>query len=598
MPSISSISTEAPGSTSDLIGNVGSTTVRFSAEQLLSIPIDAEGDLLRGDSSNNTTRIAIGTSGYVLQSTGGVPKWVAKTDGDPSTGHISTIGTSGYVLQSTGGAAVWKAQSDLTGTPDPSTGHITTAGTSGQILQTTGSAAKWVGLAAGNLFYGNSSGEITELGIGTSGYILQSTGGIPAWVVNTGSSAGGALPSTAGISSGALLRQDAANTGQEWLASGSSGQTLETTGGMPTWVTNKHIVNVKRYGATGDGVTSDTTAISNAVSALSDGDALYFPPGIYLSTAAISISSKSISIRGDGMEASILRFTGTNGISLTLGTDHRTASIRDITIETNSAGTYNAITVTGLDVATSIHPHLLIDNVHIAPEIAGSQYWAEGIILDEVWGATITNTWISGESSYSKMTNGIRLANQSLEVSIIGCHLYHMSVGIKVDDVTPNSEGLTVTDPLIVNVNKGISWEAPTNGGLHLNVTGGHINAHTDCIRLDKVPQSIIQGVLMYKRSDSTQSFTGIYAKSSTNLAISGNIIRGATTLGAQNGIVLAAGTQFGTVMGNSISEQDTPIWLQSSANNNVVVGNAGNLNSTIVLDSGTSNISTHNNFT
>ena len=195
------------------------------------------------------------------------------------------------------------------------------------------------------------------------------------------------------------------------------------------------------------------------------------------------------------------------------------------------------------------------------------------------------------------MTNGIRITNQSVEVGISGCHLYHMGTAIKIDDVTPNPEGITVFDPLIVHVNDGINWMAPTNGGLHLNVVGGHINAHANGVTLDRVPQSAIQGTLFYKREDSTQGFSAIIAKTSSCVTISGNIIRGTGTLGAENGIILQAGCHRCTIIGNSVIEQDTAIWLQSSANNNTVVGNAGAFVSKGILDQGTSNVSTGNNF-
>src|SRR3990167_8686288 len=182
MPRISQLTTEQPNSTSDLPINVGSTTRRANVQQILSVPVTSQGDMLFGDSSADTTRLApptsgavlayssassapswsiptsgavlvassvglptwraLGSSGQILESTGGTPTWVTAVD--PSTGHITTAGTSGQILQTTAGAATWINQSDLTGTPDPSTGHITTAGTSGQVLQTTAGAAAWV----------------------------------------------------------------------------------------------------------------------------------------------------------------------------------------------------------------------------------------------------------------------------------------------------------------------------------------------------------------------------------------------------------------------------------------------------------------------
>lgn len=116
MPKISGYTTEAPGSTSDLIGNVGSTTKRFNVKQVIDSIVAAAGDLIYGKGAGDSTVLSIGTSGQVLQSSGGIPAWVD--------------------------------QSDLTGTPDPSTGHVTTAGSSGQIPQTTGGAFAWRGVDA------------------------------------------------------------------------------------------------------------------------------------------------------------------------------------------------------------------------------------------------------------------------------------------------------------------------------------------------------------------------------------------------------------------------------------------------------------------
>ena len=41
------------------------------------------------------------------------------------------------------------------------------------------------------------------------------------------------------------------------------------------------VINVKLYGATGDGVTDDTSAIASAIAAMDAGDTLYFPEGVY-----------------------------------------------------------------------------------------------------------------------------------------------------------------------------------------------------------------------------------------------------------------------------------------------------------------------------
>ncbi len=60
----------------------------------------------------------------------------------------------------------------------------------------------------------------------------------------------------------------------------------------------QNVVNVMKYGATGDGVTDDTAAIAAAIEALSTGDALYFPAGVY---RASRVGLKSnMTVQGDG----------------------------------------------------------------------------------------------------------------------------------------------------------------------------------------------------------------------------------------------------------------------------------------------------------
>jgi len=48
------------------------------------------------------------------------------------------------------------------------------------------------------------------------------------------------------------------------------------------WVAASDWVNVKNLGAKGDGVTDDTVAVNQALSAMDDGSIVYFPPGTYV----------------------------------------------------------------------------------------------------------------------------------------------------------------------------------------------------------------------------------------------------------------------------------------------------------------------------
>ena len=84
-------------------------------------------------------------------------------------------------------------------------------------------------------------------------------------------------------------------------------------------------INVKSYGAVGDGVTDDTTAIQDAVDSIgTDNYILYFPAGTYLISSEIVMPVNSGIIFGDGRmlssiltdDCSGLSFTGAKGVEL------------------------------------------------------------------------------------------------------------------------------------------------------------------------------------------------------------------------------------------------------------------------------------------
>lgn len=73
-------------------------------------------------------------------------------------------------------------------------------------------------------------------------------------------------------------------------------------------------VNVKSYGAAGDGSTDDTTAIQNAINATPYGGVVYFPAGTYKTSSTITVSSRRV-LMGDGFRNSIIK---TNSSSATI----------------------------------------------------------------------------------------------------------------------------------------------------------------------------------------------------------------------------------------------------------------------------------------
>jgi hypothetical protein len=68
-------------------------------------------------------------------------------------------------------------------------------------------------------------------------------------------------------------------------------------------------VNIKDFGAVGDGITDDTKAFRNAIAKCGTNKAVYLPPGKYRITDTIQVKKSGVSIRGDKKKPSVLYFT-------------------------------------------------------------------------------------------------------------------------------------------------------------------------------------------------------------------------------------------------------------------------------------------------
>lgn len=126
---------------------------------------------------------------------------------------------------------------------------------------------------------------------------------------------------------------------------------IQATGGTPRQLLDKlgDIIHIKDFGGVGDGVTDDTTAITNALAYLNTRGAgtLRFGTGVYLHTTQISIA-KPIRLIGEGpswyayndFAASVgttLKYNGTiSGTQLTFLGVNNGAGLRDLLLDGNA----------------------------------------------------------------------------------------------------------------------------------------------------------------------------------------------------------------------------------------------------------------------
>ncbi len=114
-------------------------------------------------------------------------------------------------------------------------------------------------------------------------------------------------------------------------------------------------VNVKMFGAIGDGVTDDTIAIQAAIDSLSSGGKLFFPLGTYLITGNSVIANKSLKISGE--VGTILKIVASISSSLKLlqTSGSNRYLIEDIIFDVNNAETdtssLQSLYLSGVDFA-------------------------------------------------------------------------------------------------------------------------------------------------------------------------------------------------------------------------------------------------------
>jgi len=268
--------------------------------------------------------------------------------------HVFTGGTAGYVLTRDTGAAdgmIWVAPSGLSGIV-PSTRTVNGYALSGNIalakadvglsnVDNTTDAGKPVSTAGqtaldlkANLASPTFTGTVV---VPAASFANAALANMATKTYKGRTSAGTGVPEDVAV---ATLKADLAlnlveNTALSTytVPSAMSSFLQSGTGAVIRTVENRlrEVVSVKDFGAVGDGVADDTTAISDAQISLSStyGGVLYFPPGRYLlSGSGLLLRKSNIIYRGAGMYASTL--TCTSG---TLAQASASFPVSDVTFE-------------------------------------------------------------------------------------------------------------------------------------------------------------------------------------------------------------------------------------------------------------------------
>lgn len=354
-------------------------------------------------------------------------------------------------------------------------------------------------------------------------------------------------------------------------------------------------ISVKDFGATGNGTTDDTAAIQAAANT---GKAIIIPEGIYVISATINFTQAS-AIRGEGMSASFLKFSGAYGIKFTnQAGDNNPVEISNLTMLQTGSAVGVAIWVdnsaqSGSGVIQNrTSPRMVINNVSVkgSGTVANSG-WSRGVYANDVLHATISGFHFEGKHGASQADietlSAIHFfgSGSPVEIVIDNSWVFYVQKAIEIT----NCEGLFVSDCNLVAVNYGVYFDAAGTEP-QLNLIDNHINANIACTVAQHLAQGMIAQNLFYARGTAPGNVAGVTLTDCIWTSITNNTFVKITS-NDLNAIVIGEDGEGVLIDSNIFQSSTTAIWLQSNSSRVRVNKNVfGNVTSNKILNQGTLN--------
>ena len=346
---------------------------------------------------------------------------------------------------------------------------------------------------------------------------------------------------------------------------------------------NGDVVNVKDYGATGDGSTDDTTAIAAAFAvacSTTKSGTLYFPSGTYINnntlTGSFGVHDQmyGFTIMGDGIGTTIIKQT----VNPTSGTYKGVFNITNVSclgcLTVKDLSFWN---ISGMSTDACIkysvseireddaHANLRVDNVFIGANF-GSNTWTIGLDLYRVHNGNICNYQYCGNNNrggtgivFQKygsgtFTAGSFVVNQRYVIDTVG------TTNFTLIGASANTVGVFFT-ATGVGSGSGTATVVPAgaNKSMACFIQGCQFNLCDTGVRLkDSMETCLIQESLM------VGLVYGVYADYCIHLGVSNSHINVNPAVGAGEACIYSSGSggevDQSVIMGNLLYCQQTEI--------------------------------------
>jgi len=194
------------------------------------------------------------------------------------------------------------------------------------------------------------------------------------------------------------------------------------------------VVNVKDFGAVGDGVTDDTAAIKAAINYAVPGATVYFPKGNYLITSTVSISASSgiggVILLGEGQGSQI---TASSAVTSLFSFAGDLCSVQGLNFNGGSTTNAKAIVFNGG-----------VNNYVVS--LSGCLFSSFSVAVD-----LHTDSWIVNNNYFVNCTTAINLADSALNGSCYSNYTLGGQTSVNFTQVTQQAEGVRVFNNTFLN---------------------------------------------------------------------------------------------------------------------------------------------------
>lgn len=256
-------------------------------------------------------------------------------------------------------------------------------------------------------------------------------------------------------------------TANSFVGSVSNSNVLATGTTTPRSLANRFadVVNVKDFGAVGDGVTDDTAAIQAAITATTTGKSIYFPSGTYSFSSQLVFNTNKIGIQGDGSSTTFLKYTGSNTTNDIIVVGDGISQIVNIII--SGFTIYSSTSMTGgfafhlKKICRSNLNDVIVNGQDISPVNIYSGIWFDG--LDDVYLSTFRTlvkeegVRVNGIAGVGQPKAGLMVEQGKITGGTIGVHIAGAFGGFyinNVDIIGMSQEGVLLDNSVVAETNR------------------------------------------------------------------------------------------------------------------------------------------------